>query len=127
LTVFCINGQKTFPEWDDRVKYYQGTVSKTIPLFTSNDYVPDFYCIGTGKDSHNRNIIKMLSPGNKEYNLIFKTCKDAGTFYEWLADYFSRTQNINKTIDIEGYRLKFKDGDLKSEMFAGLSVIPCYR
>jgi hypothetical protein len=122
-----INGQKTFPEWDDRVKYYKGSVSKTIPLFTSNDYVPDLYCIGTGLDSHKRNIIKMLSPGNKEYNLIFKTCKDAGAFYEWLAYYFSRNQNMNKTIDIEGYRLKFRDGDLKSEMFAGLSVIPCYR
>ena len=45
-----ISGQKTFPEWDDRVKYYNGSVSKTIPLFTSDDYVPDFYCIGTDRD-----------------------------------------------------------------------------
>ena len=57
-----INGQKTFPEWDDRVKYYRGRVSKTVPLFTNNDYVPDFYCIGTKRDSDRRNIIKLGDP-----------------------------------------------------------------
>ena len=63
-----------------------------------------------------RNIIKMSSPGGKEYNLIFRTYKDAGAFYEWLADYFTRPENRNKTVSIGGYRLKFRDGDLKSEM-----------
>ncbi len=29
-----VSGQKTFPEWDDRVRYYSGTVSKRVPLFT---------------------------------------------------------------------------------------------
>jgi hypothetical protein len=122
-----IKGQKTFPEWDDRVKYYKGSVSKTIPLFTSNDYVPDFYCIGSDKDSEKRNIIKMSCPGNKEYNLIFRTYRDAGDFYEWLADYFTKAENMNKTVDIGGYRLRLRDADLKSEMFTGLSAIPCYR
>ena len=45
-----ISGQKTFPEWDDRVKYYNGSVSKTIALFSPGDYVPDFYGIGTDRD-----------------------------------------------------------------------------
>jgi hypothetical protein len=122
-----INGQKTFPEWDDRVKFYKGSVSKTIPLFTSNDYVPDFYCIGTGKYPDMRSVIKISSTGGKEYNLIFRTYKDAGAFNEWLADYFIRAENRNKTVSVGGYRLKFMDGDLKSEMVTGFSIIPCYR
>ena len=122
-----VNGQKTFPEWDDRVKFYKGSVSKTIPLFTSNDYVPDFYCIGTGNLTDMRNIIKISSPGGKEYNLIFRTYKDAGVFYEWLADYLTRAENRNKTVSIGGYRLKFGNEDLKSEMVTGFSLLPCYR
>jgi hypothetical protein len=122
-----ISGQKTFPEWDDRVKYYNGSVSKIIPLFSSEDYVPDFYCIGTDRDSDRKNFIKLLSPGNKEYNMIFRTYRDAGAFYEWLTDFFNRTENSNKCVDIGGYRLKFRDKDLINKMFEGFSVIPFYR
>ena len=122
-----ISGQKTFPEWDDRVKYYNGSVSKTIALFTPGDYVPDFYCIGTDRDSDRKNFIKISSPGNKEYNLVFRTYRDAVAFYEWLADYFDRTENRNKYADIGGYRLKFRDKDLVNEMFEGFSIIPFYR
>ena len=77
--------------------------------------------------SDRKDIIKMSSPGNKEYNLIFRTYRDAGAFYEWLADYFDRAENRNKIVDIGGYRLKFRDKDLVNEMFEGFSIIPFYR
>jgi hypothetical protein len=122
-----INGQKTFPEWDDRVRYYNGRVSKNIALFSPDDYVPDFYCIGTDRDSKRKDFIRMSSAGNKEYNLIFRTYRDAGAFYEWLADYFNRAGDSNKSVDFGGYRLKFRDKNLVNEMFEGLSIIPFYR
>ena len=103
------------------------SVSKTIALFTPGDYVPDFYGIGTDRDSDTKNFIKISSPGNKEYNLVFRTYRDAAAFYEWLADYFNRTENRNKYPDIGGYRLKFRDNDLVNEMFEGFSIIPFYR
>jgi hypothetical protein len=125
-----VKGQNTFPEWDDRVKYYKGSVSKTIPLFTSNDYVPDFYCIGPNKDPEGRNNIKITTPFNKDFSLIFRTVKDANAFYEWLADFFSRSENRDKTVSIGGYRLKYGGDDLTCDLFGkyqGFSVIPYYR
>jgi hypothetical protein len=121
------NGHKTFPEWDDHVRYYKGRVAKTIPLFTSDDIVPDFYCIGSDKYHDKKNVIRLSSQTSKEYNLIFRSYTDAVTFYEWLADYFARSENRNKTVNIDGYILKFMEGDLKSETLHGLTVIPCYR
>ena len=47
--------------------------------------------ISDGKD-----FIKIQSPGNKEYNLVFRTYRDAVAFYEWLADYFDKAENRNK-------------------------------
>ena len=122
-----INGEKTFPEWDDRVRYYKGRVSKEVPLFNSDDYVPDFYCIGTTRNTDGRNIIKTSSPSGKEYALIFRTNKEAVAFYEWLADYSAKNGNLNKAVTIGGTRLRFMDGDLTGRIFSGLSIVPCYR
>ncbi len=124
-----VKGQKTFPEWDDRVKYYNGSVTRTIPLFTSNDYVPYFYCIGTNKDSESQSIIKIQAPLKRDYALIFRTSKEADAFYEWLADYFSRPENRDRPVSIGGYRLKFLDADLTNEIFGkypSLSIMPRY-
>jgi hypothetical protein len=122
-----VSGQKTFPEWDDRVKFYKGSVSKTIQLFSSVDYVPDFYCIGTNKEPDSRELLKLSFPAGKEYNLIFRTCQEATGFYDWLADFFSRTENRNKTLTIGGYRLKFSNGDFTGDRLAGCTVLPGYR
>jgi hypothetical protein len=122
-----INGEKTFPEWDDRVRYYRGKVSKRVPLFNSGDYVPDFYCIGTTRNTNGRNIIKTSSPSGKEYALVFRTNKEALAFYEWLADYSAQNGNINKPVAIGGTRLRFMDGDVTGGIFSGLSIVPYYR
>jgi len=122
-----INGGKTFPEWDDRVRYFKGRVSKRVPLFNSGDYVPDFYCLGTARNTGGRNIIKTAAPAGKEYALIFRTNKEAVAFYEWLADFSAKSGNINKPVIIGGTRLRFMDGDLTGRTFSDLSIVPCYR
>lgn len=124
-----LRGQKTFPEWDDRVKYYTGSVSKMITLFTSADYVPDFYCIGINHGNHDREIIKISEPGNREYPLIFRTRPQAAAFFEWLTDNFSKPGNKGKPVRIGSHTLKFMNGDLTNEIFSadpGLRVVPCY-
>ena len=69
----------------------------------------------------------MSSPGKKEYNLIFRTRRDAGDFYDWLAGYFTASANSNEVVTIGGYTLKFTGEDLKIEKFDGLSILPFYR
>ena len=122
-----INGEKTFPEWDDMVKFYKGSVSKTIPLFASNDYIPDFFCIGTNKEPDRREVLKLSYQNGKDYNLIFRTCQEAVSFYDWLADYFIRTENRNQKVKIGGYSLKLKDVDFTGDLMAGCTILPCYR
>ena len=122
-----INGEKTFPEWDDMVKFYKGSVTKTIPLFASNDYIPDFFCIGTNKEPDRREVLKLSYQNGKDYNLIFRTCQEAVSFYDWLADYFIRTENRNPKVKIGGYSLKLRDADFTGDLLAGCTILPCYR
>jgi hypothetical protein len=124
-----VRGQKTFPEWDDRVKYYSGSVSKRVSLFTAADYVPGFYCIGNENLSSGRSIMKLSAPGKKDYALIFRSDRDATDFLEWLTDYFARSGNKNKPVIIGGYILRFREEDLTNEVpgqVLGLSVLPYY-
>lgn len=122
-------GQKTFPEWDDRVKYYSGSVSKRVSLFTSADYVPGFYCIGIAKESDGRKIIKMMAPDKREFSLIFRSYRQAADFMAWLTDFLSGTENGKGSVIIGGYTLKFMEDDLTYETlgYPGFCVIPYYR
>ncbi len=125
-----VKGQRTFPEWDDRVRYYTGSVSRTIPLFSSRDYVPDFYCIGTSNLTDGQNIIRMHATAENEYALIFRSGKDATAFYLWLDDYYSRAENRQRPVTIGGYRLRFMDEDLTGEIYArhpDMGIVPRYR
>jgi hypothetical protein len=124
-----LKGRRTFPEWDDRIKYYSGTVTKTIPLFTSDDYVPDFYCIGTALPG-NRDVLKLSAPSGKVYSMIFRTRPEATAFQEWLIDYFKNVPDNGKPLRIGEQTLKFRDGDLTGKLFAahsGFMVLPWYR
>ena len=125
-----LNGRRTFPEWDDRIKYYSGSVTKTIPLFSSRDYVPDFYCIGIYDGAVNRDVIKMSSSGNKVYSLIFRTHDEAYAFYDWMIQYIRKTENKEKAVKIGGQTLKFRDSDLTGQLIGEYSrfrIIPYYR
>jgi hypothetical protein len=122
-----LRGQKTFPEWDDRVKYVRGRVSKSVALLTSEDYVPDLYCIGTDRPPEEREVIKMMDPGNKEIDIIFKTSTEASAFYDWMANFFSLAANKGKEIKIGLSTLRFSGNDLTNDVYSGqpgIKVIP---
>jgi len=78
------SGWKTFVEWDDKVEYYQGSVSKKIPLFLKKDYLPRLYCIGS--DQEVNRALKFCKATDKEYLLQFRDYHDANLFLEWLQN-----------------------------------------
>lgn len=78
------SGWKTFAEWDDKVEYYQGNVSKKVPLFLKNDYLPRLFCIGT--DQGGKSALKFRKSPGKEYLLQFRDHLDASRFLEWLRN-----------------------------------------
>jgi len=107
-----VGGSKTFPEWDDRVKYYEGRVKKSIPLFTARDYVPDFYCIGSVNEDKTRDLIKVKTSAGIIYELKFKTYSEAAAFYAWLMDFLVKNESPGKILKIEGQTVEFRGNDL---------------
>jgi hypothetical protein len=124
-----VHGKKTFPEWDDHIKYYHGSINKRVKLFTANDYVPDFSCVGFKGEPDKKDIIKLESSDKKIYSLIFRTYDEASVFYKWLMQYCNQTDNKDKVIMIGGQILKFLDNDLTGrliESYSRFSVMPYY-
>jgi len=78
------SGWLTFAEWDDKVEYYKGRVHKRVPLFTKEDYLPGFYCIGMDRDE--REALKISNENGKEYLLQFLDYPSAKRFLDWLSD-----------------------------------------
>jgi hypothetical protein len=120
-------GKKSFPEWDDRVRYYTGTVSKTVPLFTKRDYVPEFFCIG--KKTPVREILIIETAHNRNYALKFRTYSEAANFMAWLQNFFSVSGNEDKAVEIGENRVLFRGKDLMYSQIkgeTGLSIMPCY-
>jgi hypothetical protein len=111
------SGDKTYPEWDDRICYCTGHTEKKIILFTPQDYMPDFFCIGTGNDEAGSGIIKIADTNEKEIALIFRTYEEADSFYEWLQDFCSVPGNMNKTIKAGKFTLRYMNDDLTCKMF----------
>jgi hypothetical protein len=75
-------GWKTFVEWDDKVEYYQGHLSKRVPLFLKKDYLPRLFLIGS--DQGEKLGLKFRKNQGKEYLLQFWDQHDASRFLEWL-------------------------------------------
>jgi hypothetical protein len=120
-------GKRSFPEWDDRVKYYRGAAIKTIPLFTARDYVPGFYCIGSLSENNVRDLIDIERGGDNQYPLIFSNYDEASAFYTWLVHCL--IMNRGKIIQIGDVSLKFKNSDLTYEQIKNDSrfgVLPYY-
>lgn len=78
------SGWETFAEWDDKVEYFQGHVSKKVPLFLKKDYLPGLFCIGT--DQGENKSLKFRKTAEKEYLLQFMEYQDASRFLEWLQN-----------------------------------------
>jgi len=119
-------GEKTFPEWDDRVKYYEGSVTKPVILFKDTDYVPDFCGIGIGQ-GEKKEFIVLKKPDGEIYPLIFRTYSEAADFQEWLG--WFRRKNEGKSLKVGGYYLQFRgkdlSGDSNNKEFS-FRVIPWY-
>ncbi len=122
-----MSGRRTFPEWDDRVKYYSGAVTKTIPLLTARDYVPGFYCIGSLAENNARDIIDIEREGGNQYPLIFSNFEEASDFCSWLMHSFE--MNKGKIITISNFSLKFRNKDITYEQIkkdSRFGVLPYY-
>jgi len=121
-----VSGSKTFPEWDDEIKYYYGTARKPVTLFTANEYVPELYCIRKDNDSTR---VKIIPTSGSEYTLILKTNQEGTAFYDWLRNYFNKPEYKDKPLVINGQRLKYGKADLTKKYFegsGGLKVLSYY-
>ena len=105
-------GRKTFPEWDDRVKYYEGSVTKPVILFKNIDYVPGFCGIGIGQGDDKEFII-MKRPDGESHQLIFRTYNEAADFHEWLVWFLGK--NGVRPLKIGGHLLQFRGKDLTGD------------
>ena len=124
-----VNNGKTFPEWDDRIRYINGSVIKKIPILTTKDYVPGFCCIGSASENDERDLITLESPAGKSYTLIFRSYGEAIVFYDWLDWYFKSQGNMDKGIRIGMYIIKYRGSELTGKIFEGestLRVFPYY-
>jgi hypothetical protein len=105
-------GDKTFYEWDDKVKYVTGTVSKEVTLLKARDILPPFCCLKFQCDTstHNKNFIRIRNLaaglGVQETNLAFANQSAANTFITWLVSYKCPPAELNQPIRLKnGYAL----------------------
>ncbi len=115
-------GWKTFQEWDDRVEYYSGSLEKEVTLFTREDYLPEFYCIGSEQDE--KKVMTLRHSGGKEYPLQFASFQEAGRFLEWLTG-CSGTEPLT----VGAYALLFDGIPIMPAMINGtdgIRVLPVY-
>lgn len=120
-------GRKSFPEWDDRVKYYTGSVIKPVLLLTDGDYVPGFFSLGLGQGENRKEFLTLKKWTGESYPLVFRTYGEAADFYEWLL--WFTWKNGDKPLKIGGYNLLFREKDLTSDiikMESLFGVIPYY-
>lgn len=123
------SGWKSFQEWDDRVDYYSGEVSKQVILFNKSDYTPSLYCLGT--DVEEKRAIKIRSVSGMDYPLQFVDYRDAAMFLEWLLLQTGgeSAQNPSKTIKAAGHSLIWNGQPLSQNLFKSMKevkVVPVY-
>jgi hypothetical protein len=106
------SGDKTFYEWDDKVKYFTGTVSKEVTLMKAKDILPPFCCIRFLSDysQQGKNFIKVRNLaaglGVQEANLAFPNQSCASTFITWLVSYKCDKKDMDQPIRLKnGYAL----------------------
>ena len=123
-----VKGDKTFPEWDDRIRYIRGSVKEMVPVFTARDYVPDFYCIGSDQGDDRCEMIRLGSPGSS-HPLIFRSYGEALSFYNWLTWYFASQHDRTEVVKPGGYELRYRGSGLSGKVFTGdpsLRLFPYY-
>ncbi|HXB95313.1 MAG TPA: hypothetical protein VNU70_09150 [Puia sp.] len=105
-------GDNTYYEWDDKVRYVTGTVSKEVTLMKAKDILPPFCCLKFQCDTsiHNKNFLKIRNLaaglGVQETNLAFANQSAANTFITWLVSYKCPPGELNQPIKLKnGYAL----------------------
>ncbi len=76
------SGWKSYQEWDDRVAYFSGKVSKQVPLFCRDDYLPPLYCLGS--EEKEAEAIRVRSASGMDYPLQFLNYREAQRFLDAL-------------------------------------------
>jgi hypothetical protein len=100
-------GDKTFYEWDDKVRYVTGSVSKEVTLMKAKDILPPFCCLKFQGDTntHNKNFIKVRNLaaglGVQETNLAFANQTAANTFITWLVSYKCPPAELDQPIKLK--------------------------
>ena len=125
-----VRGHKTFPEWDDRIRYYKGSVSRRVTLFSSAEYMPGFYCIGRSSGDNGFDIIKMAGQDKREMALIFSSLEEANSFYSWLSNILVQPGNEGRKITPCGYTLRYGGEDVTGgsfDKYDGTILLPYYR
>lgn len=106
-------GRRSFPEWDDKVKYYRGHKESIVVLFKDSDYVPGFYSIGSVKGGSGKELLCLDRGNETAYPLIFSSYKEAVNFNLWLMDWL--VKNEDKPLKIGDQLIKYKSDDLTYE------------
>ena len=121
------NGRRSFPEWDDRIKYYKGHRESIVVLFRDSDYVPGFYSIGSDKGVNGKDFVNLDRGNDTAYPLIFSSYEEAAAFNLWLMDWLRK--NEGKPLKIGSQLFKYKSGDLTYEQISenpGFGIITYY-
>lgn len=122
------SGWKTFQEWDDRVAYYSGTITRQIPLFERDEYVPALFCIGTDLDG--KRALKTRSGTGQEYPLRFGSHAEASRFLDWLIrESDENSEAANSPVVFGEHGLLFGDRPITWTIISSgkpLKVMPVY-
>jgi len=123
------SGWRTYQEWDDKVAFYSGKVSKQIALFSKDEYLPRLYCIGS--DQEGREALKIRSSSGEEHPLQFMNYQEAGRFLRWLLSFSSAQEEGEKKrqIEVGKFTLMWGGEPLWADMYTSilkLKVMPVY-
>lgn len=123
------SGWKTYQEWDDKVEFYSGKLSKQIALFGKDEYLPWLYCLGS--DQEGSEALKIRFSSGEEHPLQFMNYRDAGKFLEWLSSVPSMQGEGDNKRQVEAgkYTLMWEGEPLRTDMISSilqLKVMPVY-
>jgi hypothetical protein len=123
------SGWKTFHEWDDRVDYYTGRVSREFLLFHKYEYVPPIYCIGS--ESGDRRLVKVTTAAGPAYPLQFGSYAEAKYFLDWLTGLQTGASDaaLGNPVKIGEYLLLYDGMPLEPTLLPGqgrIKVLPAF-
>jgi hypothetical protein len=120
-------GRRSFPEWDDRIKYYKGNKESIVLLFRDSDYVPGFYSIGTDRGGSGKELVYLDRGNETAYPLIFSSYEEAAAFNLWLMDWMRK--NEDKTLKLGSQLVRYKSDGLTFEQVRkdpGFGIVTYY-